>query len=288
MKTINIVSKLLLLSFAIFFHTAINAEIKITYYIPDASGSPVAATDEQGNVKWRAHRMPFGTEVNKDPASSNNHIGFTGHVHDSSTGLTYMGARYYDPIVGRFMGMDPAGVDPEDPRTFNRFAYANNNPYTFIDPDGRNPKRGLTYLKGNPFGPESAGGIGGSYTGPKGPFQRLFSSGGGRSFAETKGVGSVAKSQAAKLPAVKKAVNSNLPHARDQSVVREVFPNAKAATSGLKALTKDISKNGFPKGSILDGARADRVLVPVGNNGLAAFQVGKNGTAKLKTVLIAK
>jgi len=137
MKTINIVCKLLLLSFAIFLHTAINAEIKVTYYIPDASGSPVAATDEQGKVLWRAHRMPFGTEVNKDPASSNNHIGFTGHVHDSSTGLTYMGARYYDPIVGRFMGMDSAGVDPEDPRTFNRFAYANNSPYKYVDPDGR-------------------------------------------------------------------------------------------------------------------------------------------------------
>jgi len=137
MKTINIVCKLLLLSFAIFFHTAINAEIKVTYYIPDASGSPVAATDEQGKVLWRAHRMPFGAEVNKDPASSNNHIGFTGHVHDSSTGLTYMGARYYDPIVGRFMGMDPVGVNPEDPRTFNRFSYANNNPYKFVDPDGR-------------------------------------------------------------------------------------------------------------------------------------------------------
>jgi len=37
------------------------------------------------------------------------------------------------------MGMDPAGVDPNDPRTFNRFAYANNNPYKYVDPDGRTP-----------------------------------------------------------------------------------------------------------------------------------------------------
>jgi len=35
------------------------------------------------------------------------------------------------------MGMDPAGVNPNDPRTFNRFAYANNNPYMYVDPDGR-------------------------------------------------------------------------------------------------------------------------------------------------------
>ena len=32
----------------------------------------------------------------------------------------------------------------------------------------------------------------------------------------------------------------------------------------------------------------DRVLVPIGNNGLAVYQVAKNGTAKLRTILIAK
>jgi hypothetical protein len=37
----------------------------------------------------------------------------------------------------RFYGMDPAPVNPEDPRTFNRYNYANNNPYRYVDPDGR-------------------------------------------------------------------------------------------------------------------------------------------------------
>ncbi|MFZ4932072.1 hypothetical protein [Chryseobacterium sp. Mn2064] len=44
----------------------------------------------------------------------------------------------------------------------------------------------------------------------------------------------------------------------------------------------------FPIGSIKDSSHADRVLVPIGNNGKAAYQVGKNGTVKLKTVLNAK
>jgi RHS repeat-associated protein len=48
-----------------------------------------------------------------------------------------MGARYYDPEIGRFLSMDPAAVDPNDPRTWNRYAYANNSPYNFTDPDGR-------------------------------------------------------------------------------------------------------------------------------------------------------
>ncbi len=89
------------------------------------------------------------------------------------------------------------------------------------------------------------------------------------------------------LPDVKKVVNSNLPHARDRAVERGVFPDAKSATAGLKDLSKQIKKNGFPEGTLLDTARADRVLVPVGNNGLAVFQVGSNGTAKLKTTIIA-
>ena len=50
-----------------------------------------------------------------------------------------MGARYYDPVIGRFMGVDPKGVDPENIYSFNRYAYANNNPYKYVDPDGHSP-----------------------------------------------------------------------------------------------------------------------------------------------------
>ena len=87
---------------------------------------------------------------------------------------------------------------------------------------------------------------------------------------------------------VKKAVNSNLPHAVERAVERGVYPDAKSATEGLKDLSNQIGKKGWPEGSIIDPAHADRVLVPVGNNGMAAYQVGSNGTAKLKTILIAK
>jgi uncharacterized protein RhaS with RHS repeats len=48
-----------------------------------------------------------------------------------------MGARYYDPVIGRFMGIDPKGFDEGNLHSFNRYTYANNNPYKFVDPDGR-------------------------------------------------------------------------------------------------------------------------------------------------------
>jgi hypothetical protein len=49
-----------------------------------------------------------------------------------------MGARWYDPTVGRFMGVDPAVIQAGNIHSFNRYGYANNNPYKYVDPDGRN------------------------------------------------------------------------------------------------------------------------------------------------------
>ena len=113
------------------------ASVKITYIHNDALGTPVAGTDEQGNVKWRAHYQPYGEELLGERQLFGIRTGYTGHRDDPETGLTYMGARYYSPALGRFMGVDPAGVDVSNIHSFNRYAYANNNPYRFIDPDGR-------------------------------------------------------------------------------------------------------------------------------------------------------
>ena len=48
-----------------------------------------------------------------------------------------MQQRYYDPTSGRFLSIDPLETSPSDPRTINRYTYAANNPYTYVDPDGR-------------------------------------------------------------------------------------------------------------------------------------------------------
>lgn len=48
-----------------------------------------------------------------------------------------MQQRYYDPIIGRFYSNDPVGFKTSNPMMFNRYAYANNNPYKYVDPDGR-------------------------------------------------------------------------------------------------------------------------------------------------------
>lgn len=48
--------------------------------------------------------------------------------------------RYYDPMIGRFLSVDPVSADVTTGANFNRYKYASNNPYRFIDPDGRMDK----------------------------------------------------------------------------------------------------------------------------------------------------
>ncbi len=47
-----------------------------------------------------------------------------------------MQARYYDPLIGRFLSIDPINFSPDAPYMFNRYTYVNNDPVNMIDPDG--------------------------------------------------------------------------------------------------------------------------------------------------------
>ena len=67
---------------------------------------------------------------------NDNQPGYIGHLEDDDLQLTYMQQRYYDPVIGRFYSNDPVGFRASNPMMFNRYAYANNNPYKYVDPDG--------------------------------------------------------------------------------------------------------------------------------------------------------
>ncbi|MGM0562950.1 MAG: RHS repeat domain-containing protein [Pseudomonadota bacterium] len=110
----------------------------VTRYIhTDPMGSPIAATDENGEILWVEDYKPYGERIRREEKSAPHKRWYTGHVQDDDTGLIYMGARYYDPEIGRFMSPDPVGFDAGNPVSFNKYAYANNNPYRYVDPDGR-------------------------------------------------------------------------------------------------------------------------------------------------------
>lgn len=63
---------------------------------------------------------------------------FTGYPRDAEIGLDYAQNRYYNSQHGRFTSVDPenAGADPEDPQSWNGYAYARNNPLLYTDRDG--------------------------------------------------------------------------------------------------------------------------------------------------------
>ncbi|WP_161795371.1 Ig-like domain-containing protein [Xanthomonas sp. MUS 060] len=105
----------------------------VTYQHTDALGSPVATTDGAGQVVDRTQYEPYGAAIGK----SVDGIGYTGHVMDAGTGLVYMQQRYYDPVIPRFLSVDPVTADSVSGANFNRYWYASNNPYRFTDPDGR-------------------------------------------------------------------------------------------------------------------------------------------------------
>jgi RHS repeat-associated protein len=106
--------------------------VSVEYQHTDALGSPVAETNSTGAVVARTTYAPFGEALDQAVDGP----GYTGHVMDEATGLTYMQQRYYDSITGRFLSVDPVATH-ENGDNFNRYAYAANSPYKFTDPDGR-------------------------------------------------------------------------------------------------------------------------------------------------------
>lgn len=107
-----------------------------SYLHTDSLGSPVAQSNQAGIVTKIERYTPYG-----EPSDQmyDQGPGYTGHVTDSLTGLTYAQQRYYDPVIGRFLSVDPIESDTTTAWNFNRYNYAANNPYRYTDPDGQQP-----------------------------------------------------------------------------------------------------------------------------------------------------
>jgi RHS repeat-associated protein len=104
----------------------------VDYMYTDLLGSPIAGNNGSA---YKEHYRPWG-EKKDHPLQLSDDVGYTGHQSDIETGLTYMQARYYDPVVGRFYAVDPVRFNGKNPGHFNLFTYVGNNPLSFIDPNG--------------------------------------------------------------------------------------------------------------------------------------------------------
>ena len=108
----------------------------VTSLVNDPHGTPVASVH---NTNWtttsvdKHYTLPFGGT--RGGAALPGDRAFLGKTKDPGTGLTLVGARWYDETVGRFLTVDPI-MDMTDPQQWHGYAYAGNNPTSKWDPTG--------------------------------------------------------------------------------------------------------------------------------------------------------
>jgi RHS repeat-associated protein len=112
----------------------------VTWLAPDWQGTDTTAIDAVSQQVTQRRQTPFGTRRGSAVNWPNPH-GFVGGVNDA-TGLVHLGAREYDPGIGRFVSVDPL-IDTGDPQQMEGYTYSDNNPTTNSDPSGQMWKREL-------------------------------------------------------------------------------------------------------------------------------------------------
>ncbi|PZG23436.1 hypothetical protein C1I95_03235 [Micromonospora craterilacus] len=101
----------------------------------DHQGSPRWAVNSVTRVDTIKYADPYGNlRGSNGVAWPSGQRGFVGGTEDP-TGLTLLGARFYDSSIGAFISVDPL-QDLADPQQWNGYAYSNNNPVTWSDPSG--------------------------------------------------------------------------------------------------------------------------------------------------------
>ena len=111
---------------------AIQRNQKTYYYHQDEQLNTALITNRNGEIKNQYQYDAFGNGL-ETIEELPNRIRYTGQQYDQQTEQYYLRARYYNPIVGRFMQEDVYQGDG-----LNLYAYCRNNPVIYYDPSGYN------------------------------------------------------------------------------------------------------------------------------------------------------
>jgi len=114
----------------------------LTFNHADHLGSSNFRTNSTGAQVKRIEYYPFGSKRENLGTYDEIKFNYTGQYEDSETDLLYYNARYYDPVLGRFISADKLYLEEMDKRgvngqELNVFAYVGNNPIIKIDPTGQ-------------------------------------------------------------------------------------------------------------------------------------------------------
>ncbi|MFF1603598.1 RHS repeat-associated core domain-containing protein [Streptomyces mirabilis] len=110
----------------------------VTYQVANAQGTATTAVDASTLAATRRFYDPYGNSRGTEPptwVSADENHGFLGMPGDPATGLDLLGARNYDPVLGRFLTPDPI-FQVGDPNQMGGYTYAADNPATGSDPTG--------------------------------------------------------------------------------------------------------------------------------------------------------
>jgi RHS repeat-associated protein len=107
----------------------------VEYPLLDGLGSVRQLTDAAGVVILTRSYDAFGA-VRYAAGAGVTRLGYTGEMQDSASGLVYLRARHYHPVLGRFIQRDSFDGFIQGPQSLNRYSYAVNNPVRFFDPGG--------------------------------------------------------------------------------------------------------------------------------------------------------
>ena len=97
----------------------------------------VCQTTDDARTISRSHTYDASRNNQHSFAATSTAYRFTGKERDSESGNDHFGARYYNPVTGRFLSRDPEDGDYSDPATLHKYLYASGDPVNRIDPEGR-------------------------------------------------------------------------------------------------------------------------------------------------------
>jgi RHS repeat-associated protein len=111
---------------------------KLSWLFTDHHGTALVTIDATTHTASRRRVNPFGV-LRNNPAwpTTRSFVGGYGN-NTIATGMVHLGAREYDPAIGRFMSVDPL-LAPKDPQSLTGYGYASNNPVTLADSSGKMP-----------------------------------------------------------------------------------------------------------------------------------------------------
>jgi RHS repeat-associated protein len=106
----------------------------VTYLASDRQNTDTVSLDSATLAVDRRRYTPYG-QTRTAPTTWPGDVGYVGGTADPTTMLENLGAREYDPALGRFLSSDPI-LESADPKEMGGYAYAGNNPVTHADPSG--------------------------------------------------------------------------------------------------------------------------------------------------------